>query len=122
MGVLKESTQKNTNQLYFFMVVTTLRLELPNIAKVAVYLATHYVQTTTNILIYGSASLQSPSHACSAPHSYLHTYLLYAIQFEICFTSMYVAFSLFNLLFSYFCLLDLFSTTAYVIMDLCTPL
>ena len=94
MGVLKESTQKNTNQLYFFMVVTTLRLELPNIAKVAVYLATHYVQMTTNILIYGSASLQSPSHACSAPHGYLHTYLLYAIQFEICFTSVYVAFFL----------------------------
>ena len=42
------------------MVVTTLRLELPNIAKVAVYLATHYVQTTTNIVIYGSTSLHSP--------------------------------------------------------------
>ena len=44
----------------FLMVVTTLRLELPNIAEVAVYLATHYVQTTTNIVIYGSASLHSP--------------------------------------------------------------
>ena len=39
------------------MAVTTLRLELPNIAEVAVYPATHYVQTTTNIVIYGSASL-----------------------------------------------------------------
>ena len=45
----------------FLMVVTTLRLELPNIAKVAVYLATHYVQTTTNIVIYGSASLHKRS-------------------------------------------------------------
>ena len=60
MGVLKESTQKNTNLLYFFMAVTTLRLELPNIAEVAVYLATHYVQTTTNIVIYDSAFLHSP--------------------------------------------------------------
>ena len=42
------------------MAVTKLRLELPNIAEVAVYLATHYVQTTTNILIYDSASLHSP--------------------------------------------------------------
>ena len=58
MGVLKESTQKNTILLYFFVAVTTLRLELPNIAEVAVYLATQYVQTTTNIVIYGSASLQ----------------------------------------------------------------
>ena len=41
------------------MVVTKLRLELPNIAEVAVYLATQYVQTTTNIVLYGSASIQS---------------------------------------------------------------
>ena len=40
------------------MAVDYLRLELPNIAEVAVYLATHYVQTTTNIVLYGSASLQ----------------------------------------------------------------
>ena len=42
------------------MAVDYLRLELPNIAEVAVYLATHYVQTTTNIVLYGSASLHSP--------------------------------------------------------------
>ena len=58
MGVLKESTRKNTTLLYFFVAVTMLRLELPNIAEVAVYLATHYVQTTTKIVLYGSASLQ----------------------------------------------------------------
>ena len=46
------------------MVVTTLRLELPNIAEVAVYPATHYVQTTTNIVIYGSASLQEIPTIC----------------------------------------------------------
>ena len=40
------------------MVVTKLRLELPNIAEVAVYPATQYVQTTTYIVLYGSASLQ----------------------------------------------------------------
>ena len=40
------------------MAVDYLRLKLLNIAKVAVYPATHYVQTTTNIVIYGSASLQ----------------------------------------------------------------
>ena len=57
-GVLNESTRKNTNLLYFFVAVTMLRLELPNIAEVAVYPATHYVQTTTNIVRYGSASLQ----------------------------------------------------------------
>ena len=39
------------------MAVTTIRLELPNIAEVAIYLATHYIQTTTNIVPYGSASL-----------------------------------------------------------------
>ena len=39
------------------MVVTKLRLELPNIAEVAVYPATQYVQTTTYIVLYGSASL-----------------------------------------------------------------
>ena len=44
----------------FLVVVTTLRLELLDIAQVAVYLATLYVQTTTNIVIYGSASLHSP--------------------------------------------------------------
>ena len=42
------------------MVVTKLRLELPNIAEVAVYLATQYVQTTTYIVLYGSASLHQP--------------------------------------------------------------
>ena len=42
------------------MVVTKLRLELPNIAEVAVYPATQYVQTTTYIVLYGSASLHSP--------------------------------------------------------------
>ena len=57
-GVLNESTRKNTNLLYFFVAVTMLRLELLNIAEVAVYPATHYVQTTTNIVLYGSASLQ----------------------------------------------------------------
>ena len=41
------------------MAVTTIRLELPNIAEVAVYPATQYVQTTTNIVRYGSASLYS---------------------------------------------------------------
>ena len=45
----------------FLMAVDYLRLELPNIAKVAVYPATHYVQTTTNIVIYGSPSLQYSS-------------------------------------------------------------
>ena len=40
------------------MVVTKLRLELPNIAEVAVYPATQYVQTTTYIVLYGGASLQ----------------------------------------------------------------
>ena len=44
----------------FLVVVTTLRLELLNIAEVAIYPATHYVQTTTNIVIYSSASLHSP--------------------------------------------------------------
>ena len=34
----------------FLVAVDYLRLELPNIAKVAVYLATQYVQTTTNIV------------------------------------------------------------------------
>ena len=42
------------------MAVTTIRLELPNIAEVAVYPATQYIQTTTNIIRYGSASLHSP--------------------------------------------------------------
>ena len=42
------------------MVVTKLRHELLNIAKVAVYPATQYVQTTTYIVLYGSASLDSP--------------------------------------------------------------
>ena len=41
------------------MIVTKLRLELPNIAEVAVYRATQYVQTTTYIALYGTASLQS---------------------------------------------------------------
>ena len=58
--MLNKSTRKNTNPLYFFVVVTKLRLELPNIAEVAVYLATQYVQTTTYIVLYGSASLHSP--------------------------------------------------------------
>ena len=44
----------------FLVAVDYLRLELLNIAKVAVYLATQYVQTTTNIVGYGSASLHSP--------------------------------------------------------------
>ena len=44
----------------FLVAVDYLRLELLNIAEVAGYLATHYVQTTTNIVIYGSASLHSP--------------------------------------------------------------
>ena len=44
----------------FLVAVEYLRLELPNIAKVAVYPATQYVQTTTNIVRYGSASLHSP--------------------------------------------------------------
>ena len=39
------------------MAVDYLRLELPNIAEVAVYPATQYVQTTTYIVLYGSASL-----------------------------------------------------------------
>ena len=56
--MLNKSTRKNTNPLYFFVVVTKLRLELPNIAEVAVYPATQYVQTTTYIVLYGSASLQ----------------------------------------------------------------
>ena len=56
--MLKESTRKNTNPVYFFVAVTMLRLELLNIAEVTVYPATHYVQTTTNIILYGSASLQ----------------------------------------------------------------
>ena len=42
------------------MTVDYLRLELPNIAEVAVYPAAQYVQTTTNIVLYGSASLHSP--------------------------------------------------------------
>ena len=42
------------------MAVEYLRLELPNIAEVAVYPATQYVQTTTYIVLYGSASLHSP--------------------------------------------------------------
>ena len=42
----------------FLVAVDYLRLELPDIAKVAVYPATQYVQTTTNIVLYGSASLQ----------------------------------------------------------------
>ena len=41
----------------FLMAVDYLRLELLDIAEVAVYPATHYIQTTT---IYGSASLHSP--------------------------------------------------------------
>ena len=41
----------------FLVYLTTLRLELPNMAKVAIYSATPYIQTTTNIVIYGSASL-----------------------------------------------------------------
>ena len=45
----------------FLVAVDYLRLELPNIAEVAVYLATQYVQTTTNIVRYGSASLQRTS-------------------------------------------------------------
>ena len=44
----------------FLMAVDYLRLELPNIAEVAVYPATHYIQTTTNMVIYSSASLHSP--------------------------------------------------------------
>ena len=55
--MLNKSTRKNTNPLYFFVVVTKLRLELLNIAEVAVYPATQYVQTTTYIVLYGSASL-----------------------------------------------------------------
>ena len=50
------------------MAVTMLRLELPNIAEVAVYPATHYVQTTTNIVLYGNAflhisTLQAVAHS-----------------------------------------------------------
>ena len=71
MGVLKESTQKNTNLLYFFMAVTTLRLELLNIAEVAVYLATQYVQTTTNIVLYGSASLQLQFKSSAAFYEFI---------------------------------------------------
>ena len=40
-------------------------LELPDIAEVAIYPATSYVQITTNIVIYGSASL----HPTSVPDS-----------------------------------------------------
>ena len=49
---------KEYYSVVFLVVVTKLRLELPNIAEVAVYLATQYVQTTTYIVLYGSASLQ----------------------------------------------------------------
>ena len=52
----------------FLVTVDYLRLELPNIAEVAVYPATHYVQTTTNIVLYGSAflhisTLQAVAHS-----------------------------------------------------------
>src|SRR5271154_3770255 len=58
-GCLRVHT-KEYYSCVFLMTVDYLRLELPNIAEVAVYPATHYVQTTTNIVIYGSASL----HPC----------------------------------------------------------
>ena len=50
---------KEYYSVVFLMAVDYLRLELLDIAEVAVYPATHYVQTTTNIVIYGSASLQA---------------------------------------------------------------
>ena len=50
------------------MAVTTIRLELPNIAEVAVYPATQYVQTTTYIVLYGSASLHEHTNQSRDPH------------------------------------------------------
>ena len=49
----------------FLVVVTTLRLELLDIAQVAVYLATPYVQTTTNMVVppYILPFLACPQHA-----------------------------------------------------------
>ena len=58
-GCLRVHT-KEYYSCVFLVTVDYLRLELPNIAEVAVYLATQYVQTTTNIVRYGSASLHSP--------------------------------------------------------------